>query len=1072
LADPPNGETMKIFASLHHRPRQRITSAKLKPFDASTRDATGRGTPLGPLRKSKRIWMVSLSILLQTFAATASGGETVGTLCLNRGIVRRLAGNQTHTYRIALKPGQFVHVVVKQKGIDVVLTPIDPNGRRLVEIDRWSDLQGPESVSWIAESPGVYELEIRAARKEAPWGTYEAKITELGEPTPADRVRMAAERAYAEGDELNNQGTEDSQRKSIGKLEEALQLWNSIDDHLWEATTLLYIGVTYYGLGDVQKALDYYGRALVLWDTSLEKSGKAMTLSDMGRVYDSFGQYQKALDFYDRALSLSHADGETLLEGQIIHDIAMVYGNLGDEDRALVYFNRSLDLSRKMLDRQWEAHILHHIGEIYLSLGNAPKALLYLDQALKLSRAVKDRLGEATTLDHLGSLFSMSGDKAKALEYYAEALQRRRDSGYALGEAQTLRHMAGVHQSMGDEGTALQFYNQSLQISQSIGDRREEASSHLDIANLNRQDGNLIEAQTHLEAALGLIEPLRSQVHSEELRTSYVSQVMNYYEAYIDVLMQLHKARPNDRLHELALQVNERARARSLLDILTEAHANLREGVSPALLDEEQSLQHLLAAKSDRRLQLLSGEHSRAQIAGINEELESLSAHLDLVQAKIRSISPRYAALTEPAPLTAAMIQELPDRGTLLLEYALGQKRSYVWVVSQRAVISFELPGQSEIEAQVHRLLTLLTARNRTSAAGTPQQQRARVAEADHQYPEAAFALSRLLLAPIGDVLEKGQRLAVVTDGALQYVPFAALPVPRPGATTRTHTADRYEPLVLDHEIVELPSASVLEVLQAQKRARPAPKQVAMFADPVFSTQDSRVLPKNSPASECSQEMRLTANKAPLGDGSSHGQSVNEGGMSFSRLLFSGGEADAVLGLVAPGDRLDARGFLANVETATQAGLGQYRIVHFSTHGVVDSRRPERSGLVLSLLDECGRPRSGFLGLTSIYNLRLNADLVVLSACNTALGRDIRGEGLVGMVRGFMYAGAPRVLASLWDVDDASTAELMVRFYRAMLQQGLRPAAALRAAQIEMWRQDEWKMPFYWAGFVMQGDWR
>ena len=1059
---------MKNLANFRHWPQQRIPSAQPNPFDIATQNDPGRGTRVLRFGNQAGFWALFVSIILLVHHPVT--GETVGTLCLNRGIERRLAGDQTHTYQIALNPGQFVHVVVNQKGIDVVLTLIDPNGRRLVELDRWSDLQGPESVSWIAESSGVYELEIRAASKEAPWGTYEAKIAELRDPTPADRIRIAAERAYAEGDELNNEGTEDSQRKAIGKLEEALHLWNSIDDRLWEATTLLYIGVTHYGLGDVQKALDYYGRALVLWDTSLEKSGKAMTLSDMGRVYDSFGQYQKALDLYDRALSLSRADGETLLEGQIIHNIAMIYSNLGDEDRALFYFNRSLDLSRKLLDRHWEAHILHHIGEIYLSLGNAPKALLYLDHSLTLSRAVKDRLGEATTLDHLGSLFMMSGDRAKALDYYAAALQRRRDSGYALGETQTLRHIGSVHESMGDEGAALQFYNQSLQISQSIGDRREEASALLDIANLNRQDGNLVEARTHLESALSLIEPLRSQVRSEELRASYISQVMNYYEAYIDVLMQLHKAHPNDRLQELALEVNERARARSLLDILTEARANIREGVSPALLEEEQSLQHLLAAKSERRLQLLSDKHSNTQIVAINQELDSLSARLDLAQSKIRSTSPTYAALTQPAPLSAARIQEL-TAGTLLLEYALGQKRSYVWAVSQHAVISFELPGRSEIETQAHRLLTLLTTRNRTSVSETPQQQRARIAEADHRYPEAALALSRMLLAPIGDALQKGQRLALVTDGALRYVPFAALPVLRPEPSSRTQTGARYEPLVLHHEIVELPSASVLEVLQAQKRAGPAPRQVAMFADPVFNTQDSRVVLKDSQERQCSQETRLAADQPPLGDVSSPTQPAVKRGMSFSRLLFSGEEADAVLSLVAAEDRLDARGFLANVETATNPRLGLYRIVHFSTHGVVDSRRPEQSGLILSLFDECGRPRSGFLGLPAIYNLRLNADLVVLSACNTALGREIIGEGLVGMVRGFMYAGAPRVLASLWDVDDASTADLMARFYRAMLKEGLPPAAALRRAQIEMWRQDQWKMPFYWAGFVMQGEW-
>ena len=215
---------------------------------------------------------------------------------------------------------------------------------------------------------------------------------------------------------------------------------------------------------------------------------------------------------------------------------------------------------------------------------------------------------------------------------------------------------------------------------------------------------------------------------------------MSYYEAYIDVLMQLHRSHGTDLFQELALEVNERARARSLLDILTEARANIREGVSPALLDEEQSLRHLLAAKSERRLRLLSAEHSNAQAAGIDQELESLAAGLDVVQAKIRSTSPSYAALTEPSPLSVAKIQDLTDSDTLLLEYTLGQKRSYLWAVSQHAVLCFELPGRTEIEAQVHRMLTLLTTRHRTLAVETPQEQRARVADADHQYPEAAFA--------------------------------------------------------------------------------------------------------------------------------------------------------------------------------------------------------------------------------------------------------------------------------------------------------------------------------------------
>jgi CHAT domain-containing protein len=193
---------------------------------------------------------------------------------------------------------------------------------------------------------------------------------------------------------------------------------------------------------------------------------------------------------------------------------------------------------------------------------------------------------------------------------------------------------------------------------------------------------------------------------------------------------------------------------------------------------------------------------------------------------------------------------------------------------------------------------------------------------------------------------------------------------------------------------------------------------------------------------------------------------------ALGRLPFSREEADAIAGLVSAGSLLKATGFRASRAMAVSGELSRYRIVHFATHGVLNSRQPDLSGLVLSLVDETGEPQDGFLRMNEIYNLRLPADLVTLSACQTALGKEIRGEGLVGLTRGFMYAGAQRVVASLWQVDDLATAHLMQHFYRGMLKEGLRPAAALRAAQIEMAKQKRWASPYYWAGFVLQGEWR
>jgi len=276
-------------------------------------------------------------------------------------------------------------------------------------------------------------------------------------------------------------------------------------------------------------------------------------------------------------------------------------------------------------------------------------------------------------------------------------------------------------------------------------------------------------------------------------------------------------------------------------------------------------------------------------------------------------------------------------------------------------------------------------------------------------------------------------------------------------------STDNYIPLIVDHEIVSLPSASVLAALRQEVGDRlPAAKAVAVLADPVFSRDDSRV----SRAGQTSAARNQSLPSDVL-------RSAEESGLKdFVRLRFSRAEADAVARLVPESQRLEAVDFVANRATATSADLNQYRIVHFATHGLINSRHPELSGIVLSLVDQKGRPQNGFLRLNEIYNLRLNAELVVLSACQTALGKEIKGEGLIGLTRGFMYAGAPRVVASLWRIDDRATAELMARFYRAMLKDGLRPAAALRAAQVSMWKDNRWSGPHYWAAFIIQGEWK
>ncbi len=301
-------------------------------------------------------------------------------------------------------------------------------------------------------------------------------------------------------------------------------------------------------------------------------------------------------------------------------------------------------------------------------------------------------------------------------------------------------------------------------------------------------------------------------------------------------------------------------------------------------------------------------------------------------------------------------------------------------------------------------------------------------------------------------------------------------------------TAAVGEPLIASNEIVNLPSASTLAILRREETARrdrkPYSKTVAVFADPVFDADDKRVsavavkgnqtesktdatsgqvqkLDRNVPSADLQSTVLRSAKEVGLTD---RGQ--------LKRLLASKEEAAAIRNATATGQATIAMGFDASRERVMAGNLAEYRIVHFATHGLLNEENPELSGVVLSLVDEQGKEQNGFLRLHEIFNLNLPVEMVVLSACQTGLGKKIKGEGLVGLTRGFMYAGAPRVVASLWSVDDRATALLMSVFYRKMLREKLSPAAALRAAQNEIRRQKQWRSPVYWAGFVLQGEWR
>lgn len=890
---------------------------------------------------------------------------------------------------------------------------------------------------------------------------------------------------------------------------QAVTLYHELGDRKAEDITLNNIGGVYSDLGKQQQALDYYGQALQLRRAVGDQSGEAVTLYNIGSVYDDLGETQKALDYLSQSLPLRRAVGDRPGEASTLSNMASAYSRSGEKQKALDHLVQALAILRAVADRKGEAGMLNNIGAVYRSIGEPRKALDYHEQALKLfdalghlegkatsldnigvvyaesgevqkaldhfaralplRRAAGDRQGEAVTLNNLGAIYARLVEPQRKLDYYMQALRLRRAVGDRQGEAVTLTNIGRAYDQLGESQKSLEYYAQALALYRAVGDRSGEAFQLAGIASIEGDAGDLVGAQARVESAIAIIESLRTKITNQNLRASYFATVQDYYEFNIDILMRLHKQRPGAGHDGKALEMSERAHARSLLEMLAEARADIRQGVDPTLVGRERSLRQQLNIKAQQQTNLLSAtytERTGEQAKTIAAKIEALSTELEQVETQIRQTSPRYAALTQPRPLTLKEIQaQVLDTDTLLLEYSLGRDRSYLWAVTPTTISSYELPKRQEVETTARRFYELLNTRNRIYA-GRDWERRATLITTDPQHQEmleTATHLSRMLLGPVASQLGR-KRIVIVADGALQYLPFAALPDP----DSVERETGNIQPLIVKHEIANLPSVSILPASRSELAKRPPPSQtIAILADPVFSPDDERV------------------KKVPAGKntGRPKAASVNAGGQAekvgvlneeerFDRLPSTRKEAQGILGLLPSDKARLALDFNASRALAGSGELGHYRYVHFATHGQLNDLHPGLSSIVLSLVDDSGRPQNGHLRLNEIYNLNLPVDLVTLSGCETGLGKEIRGEGLVGLTRGFMYAGAARVLVSLWRADDEATAELMLRFYRGVIKEGKRPAEALRTAQIEMLGQRRWQAPYYWAAFVLQGEWR
>ncbi|MDX2030159.1 MAG: CHAT domain-containing tetratricopeptide repeat protein [Blastocatellia bacterium] len=867
--------------------------------------------------------------------------------------------------------------------------------------------------------------------------------------------------------------------RSIHYFERELAVYQALKDRNAVGRVLGNLGLANLMLARNGKALEYLAPALEIARESKNLRNEGRWLSTLGSIYFRMSRYEKAIEYHEQALPVLRAAKHTLGEADAFMALSYAYTELGRGEKALANCEQAIALFREAKYRIGEGNTLVAMGNVHSRQQEFEKALQVYEQALVIFREIKNRQGEGTALNNIGSMHAKLGRDEKAIEYLEQGrvigreLKNRRSEAFALAE------LGGAQHRLGREG-AIDTLTQGLALAREIGEPTAEVRALGSLAKAEFERGNTDRAHVLIGEALGKAEALRSDGLSPESRAGFLATSQRLYQFNTDLLMNRHRSEPTKGFDAMAVESSERQRARSLLELLAEARADLRQGVDPALVERERELGQKLNEKAAGLMQARQPQ----QVEALKREIGQLENDYERTQAAIRKSSPRYAALTQPQPLKFKEIQQQLDADTLLLEYALGEQRSHLWAITRDSLASYELPKGAEIQRSAMNVYDLLTARSAVNRSETALRRRARIAEAEAKLPAAAQELSRTLLAPVADQLGN-KRLVIVADGALQYVPFGMLPDPATrgqgdAATRRSGEPRRADlvPLIVRHEIINLPSASALAVQRRELAGRaPAPKMLAVIADPVFDRVDARFKAPAAPeevekASSALLAMADSRSVEQLAEKSGPQGGVATRRLTIPRLPYTRQEATRLLALAPKGASFGAIDFQASRETVLKAGLDQYRYVHFATHGLMDAERPGLSALVLSLVDENGRPQNGFLRTNDIYNMKLPADLVVLSACQTGLGKEIRGEGMIGLTRGFMYAGAARVVVSLWNVNDQATADLMTKFYEKMLARGERPAAALRAAQVEMWKQKQWQAPYYWAAFVIQGEWK
>lgn len=906
--------------------------------------------------------------------------------------------------------------------------------------------QASRNLEGEAETLSLLTVVLTRLNENAQSSVYHAKALEKARQSKNPKQMAVAFAASG----LYYYGQRDF-KTMLDQQEKALKLFQEIGDIKSEAEILIDLAYSYTINNDRIRGRDTALKALEISKNSGNLRCQALSMIALGDAYQRMGESENALNTLLEAQKLFVPDLDLFEKAVLYNRLGHYFQSYNKLDEAKKHFQISYSLFERADSAEGRSETLSVLGRICFLQDELDEALQYFNQ----SRVIAEESGDAMPL----ALVNLRiGEVNLKLADYSEAEKNLRDSLFYYQKLGVKYRIAEVQEKLGliyeksnNYTEAENKYMIALDLNKKVHSKFAQAQTLFNLARLKMLQNENADAFRNIEESIKLTESSNNETANSNLKQAYFSNVFDRYELYIHILMKMHRQSPDENYAVRALQAAEKSRARLMLEYLLLSEANFTKDADAETVRREKEIRALLNTKADKLTDLLSGKADKSETGKISGEISELELELEEIKAKLKQQSPVYSAIKNPAPFDVGEFQKnILDDDTLLLEFSFGEEESYLWLLGKKKLNSFVLPPREQIEAKIQTLRELLAAHEKKEDEEIETYQ-ARIVKADEDYRQISKQLSDEIFGQVAGKFGN-KRLLIVPDGKLNYFPVSALPLPN---------SDNNEPILLTNEVVYEPSASTLSILaKSQNQITPASKNLLVFSDPVFTNDDSRIL-----ANEAGENPQM---KSALPASFRFVESLD----SLARLPASKTEADSIIGILGTSKTDNYSGFSANRERLLNANASDYKILHLATHGLINEEHPELSGIVLSRFGENGQKLDEFVRLQDIYGMNLSADLVVLSACETGIGKQVRGEGLMSLNNAFLSVGAKSVMSSLWKVEDNATLELMKNFYSSLADEKVTPSKALQKAQIKMWGSGQYKSPFYWAAFTVQGDYK